>query len=59
MSKIFTRKQFSNYLGENRAILDVYTLYVSGATPTETYYILFQDNSVMEAENGDLIEFEH
>jgi hypothetical protein len=59
MSRIFTRKQFSNYLGEDRAILDVYTLYISGATPSETYYILFENSNVMEAENGDLIEFEH
>jgi len=59
MSRIFTRKQFSNYLGEDRAILDVYTLYITGGTPTDTYYILFENNDVMQAENGDLIEFEH
>jgi Domain of unknown function (DUF5122) beta-propeller len=32
MGKIFTRKQFSDYLGENRAILDIVTTYISGTT---------------------------
>jgi hypothetical protein len=34
MIKVFARKQFSDYLGENRAILDVYTDVLSGATPS-------------------------
>lgn len=33
MGKIFTRKQFSNYLGETRAILDVDTSFFQDITP--------------------------
>lgn len=33
MGKIFTRKQFSNYLGEQRAILDVDTSFFADVTP--------------------------
>jgi hypothetical protein len=36
MGKIFTRKQFSDYLGENRAILDTITDYTEGFVPTPT-----------------------
>lgn len=37
MGKVFLNKQFSNYLGENRAILDTVVSYVSGGTiPTPT-----------------------
>lgn len=59
MSRIFQRVKYSDYLGESRPLLDIYTLYVSGATPSETYYILYENSDVMTAENGDLIEFEH
>lgn len=44
MGKIFTRKQFSDYLGENRAILDVITNYVVGdepVTPVQSEFITF------------------
>ena len=34
MSKIFYRKQFSDYLGENRAILDIVNGYVVDPTPS-------------------------
>lgn len=34
MGKVFTRKQFSNYLGEQRAILDVDTSYFLDPSPT-------------------------
>jgi len=37
MAKVWRNKQFSNYLGENRAILDIYTNFISGATPTPSY----------------------
>ena len=36
MGKIFTRKQFSNYLGEQRAILDVDTSFFLDPSPTPT-----------------------
>jgi hypothetical protein len=36
MGKIFTRKQFSNYLGEQRAILDVDTEFFADIVPTPT-----------------------
>jgi hypothetical protein len=36
MGKIFTRKQFSNYLGEQRAILDVDTEFFADVVPTPT-----------------------
>jgi hypothetical protein len=35
-NRVFLNKQFSNYLGENRAILDIYSNFLSGATPTPT-----------------------
>lgn len=34
MARIFRNKQFSSYLGENRAILDIVTQYTTGTTPT-------------------------
>lgn len=55
MSRIFQRVKYSDYLGESRPLLDIYTLYVA----SETYYILYENSDVMTAENGDLIEFEH
>lgn len=57
--RVYYRKRFSNYLGEQRAILDIYNGYISGVTPTETYYILFENNNIMQAENNDLLEYEH
>jgi hypothetical protein len=38
MSRVFIRKQFSNYLGENRAIDDIVQFYIpdGGVTPTPT-----------------------
>jgi hypothetical protein len=34
MSKIFKRVQYSDYLGENRAILDIYSSFIAGVSPT-------------------------
>ncbi len=39
MGRIFKRKQFSDYLGENRAILDIVTNYISGDTLTDLFVI--------------------
>jgi hypothetical protein len=36
MGKVFTRKQFSDYLGEQRAILDVDTSYFTDPSPSPT-----------------------
>lgn len=36
MGNIFTNKKFSNYLGENRAILDIITDYEQGVVPSPT-----------------------
>jgi hypothetical protein len=36
MGKVFLNKQFSNYLGENRAILDTVERYVTDIQPTPT-----------------------
>jgi hypothetical protein len=36
MSKIFRRVQYSNYLGENRAILDIYSSFISDVSPSPT-----------------------
>jgi hypothetical protein len=57
MGRIFRRKQFTNYLGENRAILDTYVSWISGDTPTQTYFILFEDNDVMTTELNQGIEY--
>lgn len=124
MAKVFGNKRFSNYLGENRSILDIVIAYVpdgiapsptpsptialsptptltptltptntstptltptNTSTPTQTptqtstltptpsltatitpspssiitYYILTELSDIIEAENGDLIEYEH
>ncbi len=113
MGKVFINKQFSSYLGENRAILDTIVSYVSDGpaptptpsptsvtptptptitktptltptltstptnTPTQTstntptptltpspssvitFYILSEAGDILQAENGDLIEYEH
>jgi hypothetical protein len=34
MAKVFLNKQYSNYLGENRSILDIVTAFTTGGTPT-------------------------
>lgn len=34
MAKVFLNKQYSNYLGENRSILDIVTSFTTGDTPT-------------------------
>ena len=36
MSKVFLRKQFSNYLGENRAIDDIIVRYIGDISPSPT-----------------------
>ena len=36
MSKVFKRVQYSDYLGENRAILDIYSSFISDVTPSPT-----------------------
>lgn len=36
MARLFSRKKFSSYLGEERAILDIYTEYIPNPTPTPT-----------------------
>jgi hypothetical protein len=55
MGRVFRRKQFSNYLGENRAILDIYVSWVTG--DTQTYFILFEDNDIMSTELNEGIEY--
>jgi hypothetical protein len=40
MAKVFLRKQFSNYLGENRAILDTVVSYTTGDTPTPPVFCI-------------------
>ena len=36
MSKVFKRVQYSDYLGENRAILDIYSSFISDVSPSPT-----------------------
>lgn len=60
MGRIFKRVKYSDYLGENRALLDIYVGYIEDAPPpSEGFFILFETGNIMTAENNNEIEYQH